>query len=430
MNKGTLRNRLATGEICGLNPASMKRFFKRLAQLVGILALVLVALLVALHWYQPKLHPVVLPEPKPVSGAAVFYNQAFAAMPELNAKEKEVIVSKEPDLTVARAILAKCDACLQLLAQGADSAECEWGLDYTKGPGMKVTHCTKSLVSCQVLGMRARLHLINGEAPAAVEDILLILRLSRHVGQAPVLIVRLVEMSEDLIAINLTVRNLQKFDSASLQRISEGVAKLPAPLSMKEVMAAETANWSACFNNMMTNQLLAATRSSKTPPSSSQGGKEKNVFQFETPNQEYKITGGLPVKYLAYSLKQYELKSREVERLMELPFPEARPQIDAFEKSLQKHRWINGMYVALALPAMLGARTKEVQVDAAWEILRTALNAQLRDPASVRQALAPLRDPYDDQPFVMRDVEGGVEIQLKTDPGKRPVTLTVGLAGK
>ena len=88
------------------------------------------------------------------------------------------------------------------------------------------------------------------------------------------------------------------------------------------------------------------------------------------------------------------------------------------------------MYVALALPAMLGARTKEVQVDAAWEILRTALNAQLRDPASVRQALAPLRDPYDDQPFVMRDVEGGVEIQLKTDPGKRPVTLTVGLAGK
>ena len=116
--------------------------------------------------------------------------------------------------------------------------------------------------------------------------------------------------------------------------------------------------------------------------------------------------------------------------LMDLPYAQARPQFDAFEKSLQKHRWINGIYVDVSLPAMLGMRLKEVQMETIWKAFNIALDTQMRNPSEVRQELAKLRDPFDDQPIEMCDVEGGVELHLKSGEGKKPVTLVVGLAGK
>jgi len=62
--------------------------------------------------------------------------------------------------------------------------------------------------------------------------------------------------------------------------------------------------------------------------------------------------------------------------------------------------------------------------------LRTALDAQIHNPSSVRAELAKLRDPYDDSPLEWRDVKGGVEVKLKAPPNQKTLTLMVGLSGK
>jgi len=68
----------------------------------------------------------------------------------------------------------------------------------------------------------------------------------------------------------------------------------------------------------------------------------------------------------------------------------------------------------MVLPASASTRLKEVQTEALWAILRTAIDAQIQDPGSVRGELAKLHDPYDDGPIQMRDVAGGVELSLKS----------------
>ena len=138
----------------------------------------------------------------------------------------------------------------------------------------------------------------------------------------------------------------------------------------------------------------------------------------------------MPAKYLAYSINRYEQKSIELENLMGLPYVQARPQLDAFERNLKNHRWLNGIYAILLLPADAVVRRKEVQIETAWTILRTALVAQMRNPASVRGELAKLRDPYDDGPMEWRDVPDGVEVKMKAPPGQKTITLIVGLSGK
>lgn len=144
------------------------------------------------------------------------------------------------------------------------------------------------------------------------------------------------------------------------------------------------------------------------------------------------LTMNASPSFYLMTVRRLESDSQELEKLMEVPFPEGRPKIDAFIKKIQRREVWNWsrIWSILMLPASAATRYKEVQIEMLWTIFRTALNAQLHNPGNVRQELSKLRDPYDGQPIAMRDVEGGVEIQLKSDPGKKSVTLTVGLAGK
>ena len=411
----------------------MKLFLKRLVQLGGFLILALVLAFAALHCYQPKVPLAVFPAPKPVSGAAVFFNQAFAAMPKLVGEESKILIAKpdQPlDIAKATQLLEKFEPSLKLLEKGAKESECEWGLDLNLGPAIPCPQA-KGLKLMQVMRLRARLHLESGNTSAAADDVLLSLQCSRFLGEPGWIIGNLVRMSADMVALDFAMRHLSQFDAGSLQKLSDGIATIPQPHSMQAAVGSDREINAAFFYNQLANAVFAATKKTRgTQLSPPQGGQEEKNPQTHKPVPEITITGGLPIKLLVFWMKRYEQKSLELEALMGLPYIEARPQLDVFGKKLEKYRWINGTYALLLLPAAEGLRLKEVQMETAWAILQTVLNAQLHNPASVRGELAKLRDPFDDQPISMRDVEGGVEIQLKSVEGRKPVTLVVGLSGK
>ena len=401
--------------------------------MLAALVLLLVSALVALHWYQPKVPLVVLPSPKPVSGAAVFYNQAFAAMPELSEAEKKLLKTKpgEPlDSEAAKQLLAKYDASLQLIAQGVMQPQCEWGLDLFHTEGVPKSHLSDEVELSRVLVMRARLHLLTGDVEGATDDFLRLFYFARHVGEQGGLLGNLAQLVSDAIAIDLLASHLPEFDRTSLQRLSEGIAALPPSHTLREAMACERETFTALLYNQAANLMLDATKILYgAQPLPSQGGKNNRDFLTPKPVQEINFTLGLRVKYVVYSIKKFEQKGLEAEKLMGLPYVEARPQFVAFEKELKRNRWINGLFVNFCLVGV-HRRFQEVQVETRWTILRTALAAQMRDPGSVRGELAKLRDPYDDGPLEWRDVPGGVEVKLKAPPDKKTLTLMVGLEKK
>ena len=412
----------------------MKLFLKRLVQLVGFLSLVLVLAIVALNWYQPKVPRTVFPAPKPVSGAAIFYNQAFAQMPELSKEEKKLVYFKPdqtPDYAASVKLLEKCEQSFRLMEQGAKEPECEWGLNLSLGPAMPCPQA-RGLKLAQVLCfLRARVHMEQGNASAAADDLLLIFRFGRQLEEPELLINSLIRFSTDMIAITFATRHLSEFDDASLRKLFEGIIALPPAHPMREVVATERKMWVAYLNNLLAKAVINATKNKHAAQSLPLPDEMKGVdVQNSKPNQAITITGGLPAKYLAYSINRYEQKSIELENLMGLPYVQARPQLDAFERNLKNHRWLNGIYAILLLPADAVVRRKEVQIETAWTILRTALVAQMRNPASVRGELAKLRDPYDDGPMEWRDVPDGVEVKMKAPPGQKTITLIVGLSGK
>lgn len=402
----------------------MKRFLRFLGITITGLFLLLILAITAACWWQPDPKPVVLPNPKPVSGAAVFYYQAFAAMPELTAAEKKLISPQSDapfDANAVQQVLAKYDSSLKLFAQGAAQPECEWGLDYSKGPAMELPFLSKTLNLSQLLAMRVRLRLQKGESPAATDDLLLIFRYGRHLGQMQFLISRLVEMSNNMLAIRLATRNLQAFDSPSLQRLSKEISALPPSPSIKDLMEKER----ILFSSWLGNILLSSPISLETVQKDLE-----QVGSFKIPTHLPKIFRVIAVKYMAYSLNRYEQKSFEWEQLMDEPFAQARPKIAAFEESLIKNRWIDGPLVGLALPALSGVRHKEADEASAWDILRTAVATQLHNPDELRSELAKLRDPYDNSPIEMRDVNDGVELKLKGISEKKNVVFVVGLPKK
>jgi len=407
----------------------MKLLLKRLAQLIGFLALVLVLAVAALHWYQPKVPLVVLPPPKPISGAAVFYNQAFASMPELSAEDKKLLKIKpsEPmDMEAAKQLVTKCDTSLQLVAQGTMQPQCEWGLNLSLGPAMPGTHFSKGLELAKLLAVRARLHFAERNGLAATDDLLLMFRFARHLSEPALIIGNLVKISTDACAINLAAHFLQDFDLISLQRLSEGISTLPPSHSMQEAMALDSKTFVAYLCN-----LLAPKYAREAQQSSHQSSKEEAYHQDEETLAK-SIIAASPTLYL-FTVHKYKQKSHELEKLMGMPYVEARSNIEAFEKNLKKEplqKPFLDIWSCLALPSIVPTRLKEVQTEAAWTVLRTALDAQIHNPSSVCGELAKLRDPYDGGPIEMRDVPGGVELKLKSEPYRKPMTLMVGLAGK
>lgn len=130
-----------------------------------------------------------------------------------------------------------------------------------------------------------------------------------------------------------------------------------------------------------------------------------------------------------FIIHKFEQRSKELEKLMGMPYAASRPKIDSFLKELKKNWWYD-VLSSLVLPTSASTRLKEVQIEAEWAILRTALDAQRHNPSELRARLAALRDPFDNGPIEMRDVEGGVELKLKSEEGRKSPTLIVGLPKK
>ncbi|MDD5350652.1 MAG: hypothetical protein PHQ12_10625 [Chthoniobacteraceae bacterium] len=391
---------------------------------IGLLVAAWVLLLTVI-WMRP-LPPLsvpanVFPPPAPLSGAAVFYNQAFAAIPSVSSEEWKCLYAKgdEPlDRNYSRQIIERFGPVFDLLAQGANEPGCAWGLDLNQKETFlhlsKVARCTRALI------LRARLRLDDGNSAGAADDLLMGMRLNRQAGEPSLYPSTLNRISCESLLLPVAAANLPRFDAAALQKLADGIAAFPPAHSLADCIPVEKRRLPLAVYARVSELRDCVAKGPWYAPIA------VKVGSIVTQAPSLEIYRATPEALAAWT-RAMEPNYDALERILRLPFSERESHMDAL---LSAARAGTNPLADCVFPFSLSACRKEIQTEAMWTIFRTALEARLHGTADLRARIAALPDPFDATPLKCRDVKAGVEIQLQGAPSQPPVMFTVGLDWK
>ncbi|MBE7210500.1 MAG: hypothetical protein INR65_05730, partial [Gluconacetobacter diazotrophicus] len=262
------------------------------------------------------------------------------------------------------------------------------------------------------LRLRARLRLQRGDSAGATDDLVTVLRVSRHAGEPAILIGWLVQLTMRRQVMSLAADNLPKFTDAALARLAETLRTLPPDHTLPELIRSEK-RLCGDWMNRQAQQSLRRHESAEQAAWYQDIEKvaDRSVFQHASMEQTVQAISLLPQDY------------DELTRLMATPDPESRPALHAFMERAHAGQTASPLSATL-LPEFEFIGTKGSECRAVQAMLLAAIDARLLHGGA--EALAQSRDPYnDDAPFAVRAVEGGLELQSKLTVAKtgQPVTL-------
>jgi len=376
---------------------------------------------VVFRYYTPTVLRAILPAPLPAAGAALDYRLAMAALPALSQEEKDLLLFVtlfQPE--AAAALLARCDDSLQALSQGAARSECEWGVDLGRWPpeSGEPEWVIKTSYLAQLLALRARLHLANGEPLRAVDDLLRLFRFARHLGQPCNFVIGgQAAGSYERIGLLFILKNLAKFDPESLRALADGMDKLPSYPSARYAAALELEVMNAYLRNIVVRAI------------------NREPFSVEpVPGMEHlKLVDATPfiVRYspagCVFLLKRFEKQTRAFLPLLEPSYPESRLKMQAFLHRVNRSPWWPAKISYNFLRMFSVACLKDAQLDTFRAITRAAMDARLENRFHTRQEarllLAEFRDPVDDAPLMVEEVENGLKISFRNEKDRESMSF-------
>ena len=354
------------------------------------------------------------------NNAALLYWRAIlaAAGLPLDASQNNVLKQKasEPlDEAAAEKILELRQYSLDIVKQAAEKPTCNWGLDFDEGARMRLAHLNYLQGFAQVFRLRARLRLQRGDSGGAADDFVTTLRFSRHVGEPAILISWLVQLTVRGIAIHGVADNLPKFADTDLSRLAQTLRTLPPDHTLPELLRSEK----TIFGNWLNREAQQSLRKHETA--------EQAIWlrDIRSVSDEGSFLQHASMEEIAQAVAALPQDYDELIRLMETPDPQSRPALHAFTERARAGQTASPMAAEYAATfESIGAKGSENQAQQA--MLLAAIDARLLHGG--REAFAQSHDPYNDgAPFVVREVEGGLELQSKltrVSDGK-PATLHV-----
>lgn len=400
---------------CGSLPA-MKHFWK-----FGLFLAAWMAVLLAIWLWPPPALPEptpVFPPPKPVSGAAVFYKQAFEAVPKLDETKRKCLVSGSAPLSnaaLSARVVELYGPALALIEKGGREPACEWGVDLNKLRVVSEVNISAALSCVQALRLRARLRLEEGDAPGAADDLLGMLRLGRFAGNPPLLIGTLCRLSVEQMFLVAVMRDLTKFDEGSLYRLADGLGTLPKAYSLADAIAIERRR----IPFMVFTSVRAMRDDAAREPLEDRA---KEVWSnLWDPSCEDALRKASP-QTIAEWTREVEAGYETLERALRLPETQGCVEIEAL-----KAKTCSGSNPIASLVRMDITRRIETRTDAMWTVFRLALEARLHGGAGLRERLAAMADPFDGAALTFYNVEEGVQVKLRDPSSSGPVWFTVGM---
>jgi hypothetical protein len=180
---------------------------------------------------------------RPDGNVVDVYRAALSALPELSSEETKLLreVSAAPlDLASVR-LVRRCQVALNACEREGPLSTCDWGNTWT-GAGFKtITTWFNFRSMAGLILLRARLAFDAGMDRHGFEDILRVMRMSRHFGRGGVIVSQLIGFAIEHVAIEVAASGLPLRETPTSRRFASGLGALAAPVSLAETVAAERA---------------------------------------------------------------------------------------------------------------------------------------------------------------------------------------------
>jgi hypothetical protein len=173
--------------------------------------------------------------------AAPRYWAAFRLLPDDPTAKKFLYSSTNPPSNAdAAQIIQSGQASLYFLSQGAALADCDWNIDYSKGPSTLLPELGRGRTLAELASLRAQEEFRQHRPMEAIDDLANEMALAEHLSTDKTMIGLLVrDAIEQRVIKNLTP-HLQQLDKQSLNHLAERLAKLPVGSTLGEIIEMES----------------------------------------------------------------------------------------------------------------------------------------------------------------------------------------------
>jgi hypothetical protein len=360
------------------------------------------------------------PAPSMDDNAAPLYQRAFAAVAADESLRAEASPAADPLAADVRspevaATLAEHATTLDVLRRAADRPGCRFDRDWSRPViDMLLPEVQEMRTAARLLALAARRAAVDGEAAAALADIVRIHRLGVHAAGEPILISGLVGQAVDTLAIQTLVNVLPLLDKGDLPLLDTDAIHdfVESPISYRRAFLGEEAFGLATLADLADRRTAAATLDDVQTLS----GVEPIGSVVGPPLSLLYRCFLLPADIAGYRavLGRYQAIIADLSR----PLPKAAPAIASeaaeIERDLASRR--AGMFSAVMAPALtvvLQSWSKGLALHEAAGVLVAATQGRLEgrplaDSLGPDGRLTQPSDPFNrDKPLLARPVDGG-----------------------
>ncbi len=336
--------------------------------------------------------------------AAVIYWTAFAALPTITQEQREKMTAaakatSEPIPDEVRATLPQYETALHEMHRAVQCEACDWQLDYTAGPHLRLPHLQHARDLAWVALVRARVRFAAGENEAAVNDVLDVLRMGRDCGRSPVIISMLVDVAIERLTFEVLAGHLSQLTPDQLSQLPQRLQALPPTATAAEGFRKE----SEMFGGWVGRRIEAEAAKINDPKAGAQilGAIQKEDLLGDDlttgtdadAKRRREVVQSLTLEELRSAVHRLHSDYEEMAKIAELPFAERGAKFAAFQAGLDQSRKLanrDDLVRSLSiqfLPSyqMVSLRMKELHVRRA--LLDLAIQVQLHGPDALKSAL-------------------------------------------
>ena len=290
---------------------------------------------------------------------------------------------------------------------------CDWGIDWSKGPGTLLPHLSRAKAVAQAARLRAMWDLQQGKQAEARDDLLAAFVMGRNTSRDGSLISALVQIAMENIVCSTVAENYYQFSPETLKQLVDGIDAAPARGTMAAAMAFEK---SSC-RDWLLNKILELQK--ENPGNDAKVVEAvRQVFDYEggdtgqkepSPWPQILAASGGTSEGMIKLVRDMEPFYQKITEIMSVPVSSYEEQIKQFDADVQSSP---NPLVSLLLPALEKARTKEFTIQMELAMTRAAVEYKLHGDAGLQSVTDPCgTGPFALQRFVFEGVDRGFELK-------------------